>query len=51
MKIVYPWKADQSLLAHGVLRGDFAKYGSGGQKKPGNVKSICKLMGKHVSDC
>ena len=48
--IVYPWKADQSLLGHGVLRGDFAKYGSGGQKKLGNVKSICKLMGKLVSD-
>ena len=48
---VYPWKADQSLLGCGVLRGDFAKYGFRGQNELGNVKSICKLMGKHVSDC
>ena len=48
---VYPWEADQSLLGCGVLRGDFGKYGFRGQKELGNVKSICKLMGKHVSDC
>ena len=48
--IVSPWEPDQSLFRCGLLRGDFAKYGSGGQKKLGNVKSICKLMGKLVSD-
>ena len=37
---------------HGMgFEGLFAKYVSGGQTELGNVKSICKLMRKHVSDC
>ena len=33
------------------LEGHFGKYGFRGQTEAGIVKSICKLMGKHVSDC
>ena len=34
-----------------LFEGDFWKYGFRGQTEAGIVKSICKLMGKHVSDC
>ena len=35
----------------GHIGGLFAKYGSEGQTEVGNVKSICELIKKHVSDC